>query len=106
MKKLQDMISRARSGSLRSSELTDATITITSIGDHGCDEVFGIINPPQVAMVGFGSIVERPWVVDGAIAARKIITASLSADHRVSDGHRGSLFLSKLAQKLREPENL
>jgi pyruvate dehydrogenase E2 component (dihydrolipoamide acetyltransferase) len=71
------------------------------------ESVFGIIYPPQVALVGFGKIADRPWVVDGqALAVRPVITATLSADHRVSDGHRGGLFLSSLDRCLQQPEKL
>ncbi len=78
-----------------SSELSDPTITISSLGEQGVESVFGIIFPPQVAIVGFGKVVERPWAVDGQVIARPLITATLSADHRVSDGHRGGLFLAQ-----------
>lgn len=106
MQNLQDLVQRARAGSLRSSELSDATITITSLGDQGVETVFGIIFPPQVALVGFGRIVARPWVVDGELAVRQVVTASLSADHRVSDGHRGGRFLAAIDRWLQEPEKL
>lgn len=106
MRRLKDMVSRAREGRIRGSELTDASITITSLGDRGCDEVFGIINPPQVAMIGFGGIRQGPWVLDGAVVPRDLVTASLSADHRVSDGHRGARFQATLAKRLQEPEKL
>lgn len=106
MREFRDLIQRARSGSLRSSELSDSTITVTSLGEQGVESVFGIIYPPQVALVGFGKIVERPWVVDGQVAPRQLITATLSGDHRVSDGHRGGLFLSVLERRLQQPEKL
>jgi pyruvate dehydrogenase E2 component (dihydrolipoamide acetyltransferase) len=106
MKKFRDLIQRTRSGSLRSSELSDPTITVTSLGEQGVEAVFGIIYPPQVALVGFGKIVERPWSSGGQILSRLVITATLSADHRVSDGHRGALFLSAVDRKLQEPEKL
>lgn len=106
MADLRDVVARARAGSLRSSELSDATITITSLGDRGCEQVYGIINPPQVAMVGFGSIVERPWVVGGAVVPRPVVNVSLSADHRVSDGHRGGRFLAAVERLLQCPEEL
>ena len=66
MAALRDLVQRARGGGLRSSELTDPTITVTSLGDRGAESVLGVIYPPQVAILGFGRIVERPWVVDGA----------------------------------------
>ena len=106
MKRFRDLVQRARAGSLRSSELSDATITVTSLGDQGVETEFGIIYPPQVAIVGLGKIVERPWVADGKLVPRPLVTATLSADHRVSDGHRGGLFLSALDRLLQEPEKL
>ena len=68
--------------------------------------MFGVIFPPQVAIVGFGKVVERPWAVDGQVVARPLITATLSADHRVSDGHRGGLFLAAVDRLLQEPDRL
>jgi pyruvate dehydrogenase E2 component (dihydrolipoamide acetyltransferase) len=106
MKNFRDLVQRARAGSLRSSELSDPTITVTSLGEQGVDAVFGIIYPPQVALVGFGKVVERPWSVEGQIVSRPVITATLSADHRVSDGHRGGLFLAAVDRLLQEPGRL
>jgi pyruvate dehydrogenase E2 component (dihydrolipoamide acetyltransferase) len=106
MKNFRDLVQRARAGSLRSSEMSDPTITVTSLGEQGVDAVFGIIYPPQVALVGFGRIVERPWVADGQIVSRPLITATLSADHRVSDGHRGGLFLVAVDRLLQQSEKL
>ena len=104
MAALTDVVARARKGTLRSSEMTDATITLTSLGDRGVETVFPIIVPPQVAIVGFGKIVERPWAVDGAIVPRRVVTATLGADHRVSDGHRGALLLAAIGDFLEHPE--
>jgi len=106
MKNFRDLVQRARSWSLRSSELSDPTITVTSLGEQGVEAVFGIIYPPQVALVGFGKIVERPWVVDKQVVPRSLITATLSGDHRVTDGHRGGLFLTAVERLLQEPEKL
>jgi pyruvate dehydrogenase E2 component (dihydrolipoamide acetyltransferase) len=106
MQRFQDLVKRARAGSLRSSELSDPTITVTSLGEQGVETVFGVIYPPQVALVGFGKVVERPWVTDGQVVPRPVVTASLSADHRVSDGHRGGLFLADLDRRLQEPQSL
>jgi pyruvate dehydrogenase E2 component (dihydrolipoamide acetyltransferase) len=106
MKQFRDLVQRARAGSLRSSELSDATITVTSLGERGVEAVFGIIYPPQVALVGFGKIVERPWSSEGQIVSHPVITATLSADHRVSDGHRGGLFLAAIERILQEPHKL
>ncbi|MBI4455673.1 MAG: 2-oxo acid dehydrogenase subunit E2 [Acidobacteria bacterium] len=106
MKNFRDLVKRARAGSLRSSDLSDSTITVTNLGDQGVETVFGIIYPPQVALVGFGKVVERPWSQEGQIVSRPVITASLSADHRVSDGHRGGLFLAAMDRFLQEPSQL
>jgi pyruvate dehydrogenase E2 component (dihydrolipoamide acetyltransferase) len=106
MRRFRDLVNRARAGSLRSSELSDPTITVTSLGDQGVEAVFGIIYPPQVALVGLGKVVERPWVVDGQVVPRRVVTMTLSADHRVSDGHRGGLFLAAVDRLLQEPSQL
>jgi pyruvate dehydrogenase E2 component (dihydrolipoamide acetyltransferase) len=106
MRSLQDLVKRARAGSLRSSEISDPTITVTSLGEQGVEEVYPIIYPPQTAIVGFGKVVDRPWVAEGKIVPRSVITASLAGDHRVTDGHRGGLFLSALDRLLQEPGRL
>lgn len=106
MLQFRDLVSRARASSLRSSELADPTITVTSLGDQGVETVFPIIYPPQVAIVGFGKILERPWAESGQVAVRPVVTATLAADHRVSDGHRGGLFLAAVERLLQEPEKL
>ena len=106
MKNLRDLTQRARAVRLRSSELTDPTITVTSMGDQGVETVFGVIYPPQVAIAGFGKVVERPWAVNGMIGARQVMTATLAADHRASDGHRGGMFLAAVDRLLQEPEKL
>lgn len=106
MSSLRDLVKRVRAGTLRSSEIADATITVTSLGEQGVESVFGVIYPPQVALVGFGKIVERPWAVNGMLGARPIIMASLAADHRASDGHRGGLFLAAINSLLQEPQKL
>jgi pyruvate dehydrogenase E2 component (dihydrolipoamide acetyltransferase) len=106
MVNLRDLVKRVRAGVLRSSEIADATITVTSLGEQGVETVFGVIYPPQVALVGFGKIVERPWAANGMVGAKPVITASLAADHRASDGHRGGLFLSAIDRLLQTPEKL
>ena len=106
MKNFRDLVQRARAGTLRSSELSDPTITVTSLGEQGVEAVFGVIYPPQVALVGFGKIVAKPWVSEGQVMVRQVLTATLSGDHRVSDGHRGGLFLAAVEHLLQEPEQL
>lgn len=106
MADMRDLVLRVRAGTLRSSELSDPTITLTSLGDRGVEALLPIIYPPQVAIVGFGTPMERPWVVEGTVRPCRVVTISLAGDHRVSDGHRGALFLKKLDQLLQTPETL
>ena len=106
MRRFLDLVKRARAGTLRSSELSDPTITVTSLGEQGVESVFGVVYPPQVAIVGFGKVVERPWSEAGQVVTRPLVSATLSADHRVTDGHRGSRFLSAVERWLQEPGQL
>ena len=105
-RELLDLVARTRAGTLRASELSDPTITVTSLGDQGVRTVFPIIYPPQVAIVGFGRVSDRPWAVDGGVQALPVVTASVGADHRVSDGHRGALFLAAVGDGLQRPDEL
>jgi pyruvate dehydrogenase E2 component (dihydrolipoamide acetyltransferase) len=106
MRDLSDLVKRARAGSLRSSEVSSPTITVTNLGDEGVEAVHGVIYPPQVALVGFGKTGERPWVEEGRLCALRAVTATLAADHRVSNGHRGALFLAEINRLLQAPEAL
>ncbi|HTY28757.1 MAG TPA: dihydrolipoamide acetyltransferase family protein [Mycobacterium sp.] len=106
MRDLTDLVGRARAGSLRSSEMSDPTITLTNLGDKGVDSVFGVIYPPQVAIVGFGKPAQRVVVVDGGIRVATTVQSSLAADHRASDGARGALFLAEINRLLQQPEEL
>jgi pyruvate dehydrogenase E2 component (dihydrolipoamide acetyltransferase) len=106
MRDLDSLVSRARAGTLRASELSEPTITVTSLGEQGVDSVAGVIQPPQVAIVGFGRITEQPWAESGVVTARPVVVATLSADHRASDGRRGALFLAAIDRRLRAPEAL
>lgn len=106
MDAMRDLTARVRAGRLRSSEMTDSTITVSSLGERGVATMFGVIYPPQVALIGFGTPTDRPWCVDGTIATRRAVTATLAADHRVTDGHQGALFLTSIDRRLQEPEKL
>jgi pyruvate dehydrogenase E2 component (dihydrolipoamide acetyltransferase) len=103
---LRDLVGRARAGRLRSSEMADPTLTVTNLGDQGVDEVHGVIYAPQVALVGFGKVAERPWASGGMLGARPTVRATLAADHRASDGMVGARFLNALAHLLETPEDL
>ncbi|BBX73061.1 2-oxo acid dehydrogenase subunit E2 [Mycobacterium shinjukuense] len=106
MADLTDLVARARAGSLRSSEMSDPTITVTNLGDQGVDTVFGVIYPPQVALVGFGKPTQRVCVIDGGIRVVTAVRGTLAADHRASDGHRGALFLAAINELLQQPDLL
>jgi pyruvate dehydrogenase E2 component (dihydrolipoyllysine-residue acetyltransferase) len=106
MAQMRDLIQRMRAGRIRSSEISDPTITVSSLGERGVEILYGIIYPPQVAIVGFGKVVTRPWIIDGAVGPRSVMTITVSADHRVSDGHAGALFLAEIGKLLQEPDKL
>ena len=106
MTAFRELVARARAGRLTSSEIAGGTITVSSLGEQGVEEVFPVIYAPQVAIVGFGTPVERPWLIQGRIEPRWLVRATLAADHRVSDGHRGALFLGAITRLLQEPETL
>jgi pyruvate dehydrogenase E2 component (dihydrolipoamide acetyltransferase) len=106
MRQMRDLIQRTRAGRIRGSEMSDPTITVSSLGERGVEALYGIIYPPQVAIIGIGKAVVRPWVIDGAIGPRSVIAMTLSGDHRVTDGHAGALFLAEIGKLLQEPEKL
>ncbi len=106
MHNMRDLVTRVRAGRFRSRELSDATITLTSLGDRGVDQLYGVIYPPQVAIVGIGTPSLRPWVHEGQVVPRLITDITLAADHRASDGRRGALFLKTIAENLTTLEAL
>ena len=103
---MRDLVFRARAGRLRSSETTQGTITISSLGETGAEAMTGVIFPPQVALVGIGSPNKRPWVVDGQVVPRTVVTLTISADHRVSDGRQVARFISVFEKLMKTPEEL
>jgi pyruvate dehydrogenase E2 component (dihydrolipoamide acetyltransferase) len=106
MAAMRDLVQRARAGRLRGSEMTDPTLTVTNLGDQGVEAVHGVIYPPQVALVGFGRVVDRPWAVDGMLTVRPVATLTLAADHRATDGFTGARFLNDVDRHLQTPEEL
>jgi pyruvate dehydrogenase E2 component (dihydrolipoamide acetyltransferase) len=106
MIRMRDLVQRMRAGRIRSSEIADATVTVSSLGERGVEALYGVIYPPQVAIVGFGKVVVRPWIVSDTVVPRSIATITLSGDHRVSDGHGGALFLAEIGKMLQEPDQL
>jgi pyruvate dehydrogenase E2 component (dihydrolipoamide acetyltransferase) len=101
---MRDIVARTRTGRLRNSEITRGTITVSSLGETGVDALLGVIYPPQVALVGFGTPRLRPIVRGGQVEPRLAVTATLAADHRVSDGRRGALFLAEIDRLLQETD--
>ncbi|KOG09087.1 MULTISPECIES: 2-oxo acid dehydrogenase subunit E2 [Streptomyces] len=106
MAALKDLVARARGGRLRASETADPSLTVTNLGDQGVEAVFGVVYPPQVALVGLGRIVERPVAVNGLLGVRPVVTATLSADHRAADGATGARLLTTMEKLLQRPEEL
>jgi pyruvate dehydrogenase E2 component (dihydrolipoamide acetyltransferase) len=106
MVQLHELLSRARSGKLRSSDLADGTISLTSMGDLGVDSIFGVIYPPQVAIVGLGRVIAKPVAKGRDTIVARTLQATLSADHRVTDGLMGARFLQCFKNQLEQPEAL
>jgi pyruvate dehydrogenase E2 component (dihydrolipoamide acetyltransferase) len=106
MAALRDVVERARRGVLHRAELTDGTLTMTNLGERGAQSVLGVIFPPQVALIGFGRVVDRPVAVDGLIGVHPTVDATLSGDHRAGDGHVGGTFLAVVGELLQQPEDL
>jgi pyruvate dehydrogenase E2 component (dihydrolipoyllysine-residue acetyltransferase) len=106
MSELRDLTTRVRAGHMRATELALPTITLTSLAEEGMDLVVPAIYPPQVAIIGCGSILTRPWVIDGAVRPAPLITITLAADHRVTDGRAGARFLAHVRDLLGAPERL
>ncbi len=106
MRGLTDLVKRTRAFSLRASELSEPTLTLTNLGEQGVELVQGVIYPPQVALVGFGKPTRRAWVEGNTLRLIAVVSLSLAADHRVSDGHRGALFLAHIRELLQQPDTL
>ncbi len=106
MARMRDLVIRTRAGRLRRAELNDPTITVSNMGEQGAETIFGVIYPPQVALVGFGRIADRPWAVDGLIGVRPTVSLSLAADHRATDGATGARYLQTVIRLLHTPEEL
>ena len=105
MKTISDLITRARNGHLRSSELQHATLSITSLTEGPAETVLGVIYPPQSALLGLGAIRNEPRAIDEMLTTRPVMTISLSADHRLTDGTIGNTFLRALAERIQSPRN-
>jgi len=102
----KDVIERAKGGRLRADEYSEGTFTITNLGAYGVEMLIGIINPPQAAILGVGSVLARPAVVDGQVVVRQLMKVALSADHRVTDGAEGARFIKEIQGLLENPASL
>ena len=103
---MRDLVTRARAGRLRNSEMTLGTLTVSSLGETGPEAMAGVIFPPQVALLGIGAPQIRPWVVDGAVIPRQVVTVTLAADHRVADGRIAAKFMTEFEVLISSPERL
>jgi pyruvate dehydrogenase E2 component (dihydrolipoamide acetyltransferase) len=106
MERLRDLVARVRGGRLRSSELSQGTVTFSNLGEETADMVMPLIYPPQVAILGCGQIADRPFAYQGTVAVRRTLTVTVAGDHRVSDGRRAAQFLTHFQQLLHNPEKL
>ncbi|WP_029262371.1 MULTISPECIES: dihydrolipoamide acetyltransferase family protein [unclassified Microbacterium] len=100
---LRELTATARAGTMPPERLRGSTFTLNNYGGLGVDGSAAIINHPDVAILGIGRIIERPWVVDGAIVARRIVQLSLAFDHRVCDGGYAAGFLRRVTELIEHP---
>lgn len=106
MERLKSLSERAKKGGLKHSEVANATITISNIGDRGVDVIYGVIFPPQVAIIGVGKVQKTPVCVNNEVVINSLMTMTLAADHRVTDGHDGARLLNEIDKQLQKPEEL
>lgn len=102
----QDLARRSQSGTLQSDEYTGGTFSISNMGMFDVTSFVAIIQPPQSAVLAVGTVQERPVVQGGEIVVREMMSATLSVDHRVSDGVEGAQFIADVKQHLERPLRL
>jgi len=105
-KELQELSTKAKERKIKLEELKGSTFTISNFGSFGGTYATPIINYPDVAILGTGKISDRPWVKDGQIVIRKVLSLSLTFDHRVVDGAEAAQFLNKIIQYLEDPDQI
>jgi pyruvate dehydrogenase E2 component (dihydrolipoamide acetyltransferase) len=105
-REIRILADKAKTGGLTMDEIQGGTFTITNVSMLGVDGFTPILNPPETAILGVGRVVDRPAVADGRIVARKMMTLSLTFDHRVTDGAPAMRFLRALADNLEDPAML
>jgi pyruvate dehydrogenase E2 component (dihydrolipoamide acetyltransferase) len=102
----KDLIERAKGGRLTAEEYSEGNFTITNLGAYGVETLIGIINPPQAAILGVGSVMPQPAVREDRVVVRQLMKVALSADHRVSDGAEGARFIKEIQSLLENPVTL
>jgi pyruvate dehydrogenase E2 component (dihydrolipoamide acetyltransferase) len=100
---LADLTARTRAGRLRAAEMTEATFTLSNLGMFDVTQFTAIVTPPQVAILATGRTTERAVVRGGQVAVRRVMTATISADHRAVDGAGAARFLGTLKGMLEQP---
>jgi 2-oxoisovalerate dehydrogenase E2 component (dihydrolipoyl transacylase) len=107
-RELADVVARligdARSGTLRPTELQGSTFTVSNFGALGLDDGVPVINYPEAAILGMGSLKPRPVVVDGEVVARPTMSLTCAFDHRIIDGAQAAAFLAELRGLIESPE--
>jgi len=103
---LRDLVARTKANKLKPAEFADATFTLSNLGSFPVTQFTAIVTPPQVAILATGRSEQRAVVRDGAVVARQMLTATLSADHRAVDGALVAAFLGDLKSRLESPEGL
>lgn len=98
------LVESARAGTLSPAELTGSTFTVSNFGALGVDDGVPVINYPEAAILGMGSLRERPVVVDGAVVARPTMSLTCVFDHRIADGAQAAAFLGELRGLIEEPD--
>ena len=103
---LKGMVNRAREGKVRAEDIEGSTFTVSNMGMYDVDQFTAIINPPEAAILAVGSAKQIPVVINGEIRVGTRMKATLSIDHRISDGVEGARFLQALAKYIEEPLRL
>jgi pyruvate dehydrogenase E2 component (dihydrolipoamide acetyltransferase) len=101
-----DLAGRAKDGKLKPEEMQGASCTLSNLGAFGIDEFEALVNPPESCILAAGTILPRPFVVDGALAIRPTLKLTLSVDHRVADGVLAAAFLNAVAKTIEQPATM
>jgi pyruvate dehydrogenase E2 component (dihydrolipoamide acetyltransferase) len=103
---VKDLAGRAKSRQLKAHEITGSTFTVSNLGMFGIERFTAVINPPEGGILAIGAVRDVPVVKDGAVVAGKVLTVSMSCDHRVIDGALGARWLVAFADLIEHPESL